>query len=319
MTELDDLITGRGGNRIPWESMPSPVRSAIEDHFGSEVVRATTQPGGFSPGVAARLALKNGRNVFVKAVGANPNPHSPEMHRREATVAANLPEVAATPRLLWTYDDGDWVALVFEDVEGDPPRLPWKADELSRVLDAVTQLALALTPSPIDAPMIEERLAEPFTGWRTLAQETELRERLEANIARHVDRLVDIEAEWPKASRGETLVHCDIRADNILIAADRVVVVDWPHASIGAAWLDFAFMLPSIGMQGGPRPWGIFDGHELSSAADSHDVNAVLSALSGYFMHGSVLPPPPGIPSLRQFQRFQGDETIEWLRQRGVI
>ena len=38
--------------------------------------------------------------------------------------------------------------LVFEDIEGAPPVLPWEAAELARVLDAVAELAVALTPAP---------------------------------------------------------------------------------------------------------------------------------------------------------------------------
>jgi hypothetical protein len=40
----------------------------------------------------------------------------------------------------------------------------------------------------------------------------------------------------------------------VLLAADRVVVLDWPHASIGAAWADLVFFAPSVAMQGGPAP-----------------------------------------------------------------
>ena len=65
------------GTRLPWEALPGEVRDAIERELGSRVVRAVTQPGGFSPGVAARLELEDGGRVFVKAVGPEPNPDSP--------------------------------------------------------------------------------------------------------------------------------------------------------------------------------------------------------------------------------------------------
>lgn len=41
------------------------------------------------------------------------------------------------------------------------------------------------------------------------------------------------------AGRGPTLLHSDLRADNLLLTPTRVVAVDWPWASVGAAWAGF--------------------------------------------------------------------------------
>jgi len=195
------------------------------------VTDAVTQPGGFSPGVAARLTTAGGRRVFVKAISSHPNPDSPAFHRREARNAAALPPHAPVPRLLWSYDDGDWVVLLFEDIEGAHPAMPWRQDELSRVLDAVGDLAASLTPSPIDAPPVAEVLAVLFTGWRSFASSDTAPEGW---AARHVRKLADMEAGWVAGANGTTLLHVDLRADNILLTEDRVVFVDWP-SEIGRA------------------------------------------------------------------------------------
>jgi hypothetical protein len=138
------------------------------------VVQAATQPGGFSPGLAARLRLADGRRVFVKAAGPDPNPHTPALHRAEAQITAALPPSTPSPRLLWSYDQHGWVALAFADIEGKLPTLPWRPDELQRVLDAVVELATTLTPAPVAAPSIATRLGEAFSGWQQLAVATEL-------------------------------------------------------------------------------------------------------------------------------------------------
>src|SRR5206468_2520081 len=104
-----------------------------------------TQPGGFSPGVAARLRCAGGRRAFVKALGPEPNPDSREYHRVEARITAALPAGAPVPRLLASYDRDGWVVLLFEDVDGTTPALPWRPDELARVLVAIGDLATALT------------------------------------------------------------------------------------------------------------------------------------------------------------------------------
>ena len=61
------------GVRIEWAQLPAPVRAAIEDVCGAAVVQARTQPGGFSPGLAARVRCANGARYFVKAVSEHAN------------------------------------------------------------------------------------------------------------------------------------------------------------------------------------------------------------------------------------------------------
>jgi hypothetical protein len=40
---------------VEWAQAPAAVRAVIEAVCGAAVVRAQTQPGGFSPGLAARV------------------------------------------------------------------------------------------------------------------------------------------------------------------------------------------------------------------------------------------------------------------------
>jgi thiamine kinase-like enzyme len=46
------------------------------------------------------------------------------------------------------------------------------------------------------------------------------------------------ESQWGEAWRGQTLLHADLCADNLLLTSDGVVVVDWPYAVTGAPWVD---------------------------------------------------------------------------------
>ena len=144
------------GARLDWADMPRRVRSEIEQWLGGVVVGAVTQPTGFSPGVAARLTTDDGRRVFIKAVGPEPNAESPRIHRREIRIATALPRAAPVPQLLRSYDEGEggWVALVFEDVDGRHPMQPWRIDELDRVVAAMEELSMMLTPSPLPAAVV---------------------------------------------------------------------------------------------------------------------------------------------------------------------
>src|SRR5258708_28519 len=107
------------GVRLAWVDVPAHVRAAVEQWLGSTILSALSQPTGFSPGVAARLTLADGRRVFVKAVGPQPNPDTPAIHRREIQIVSALPIDVPVPRLLWSYDEGDsgWVVLIFENIE----------------------------------------------------------------------------------------------------------------------------------------------------------------------------------------------------------
>jgi aminoglycoside phosphotransferase len=304
------------GARLAWEAVPAHVRSALDERLGSPVVDAVTQPGGFSPGTAARVLLADGRRAFVKAVGSLPNPDSPAFHRNEARIAAAMPEEAPVPRFLFAHDDGDWVALAFEDVDGRHPEVPWQRDELDRVLAAVRELVAALTPAPVNAPLVAEYFQDEFRGWRELAAGGPSLDWLDPWAHEHLDRLAELEGCWPLASAGETLLHGDLRADNILVTPDRVLFVDWPHASVGAGWIDLTFMLPSVAMQHGPKPWELFDRHPLGRNAPPERVDAVVAALAGFFVWRGSLPPTPGIPGVRTFQRAQGAQAVAWLRHR---
>jgi hypothetical protein len=309
---------GVGGNRLDWAELPDTVRKSIEVAVGSTVVDAASQPGGFSPGLAARLRLADGRRVFAKAVSGVP--HAIDFYRREAAVAGRLPVRVAAPRLLWSGGGDDWAALVFADVAGHPPPLPWRPVDWRRVHDAVVALSADLTPSPVDLPAIG---ADPdlFAGWRSLAADPALAAELEpwalGPWARaNVERLAALEADWPTAAAGDTLVHCDLRADNMMLAGERVLFVDWPHAAVGAPWVDLLGMLPSVAMQGGPDPADVWRDSPLAAGADPAAVDSVLAGLTGFFVHSSLLPAPPGLPTLRRFQRLQGEPALAWLRSR---
>lgn len=296
-----------------WEGLPGHVRDAIEQRIGGRVIEAVTQPGGFSPGLAARLRTSDGRRCFVKAVSEQANPDTPGIHRREAEVVAALPPEAPVPRLLWTYDEGGWVALGLTDIDGRVPAQPWRDGELNLVIDGLQRLHDVLTPSPVDSSTAAEAFATHIRGWDEL-QATQAA-GLDSWSARNLERLVELEASAPAMLSGQTLLNFDVRADNILIAGDKVFFVDWPWARIGPPFVDWLGLAPSVHMQGGPRP------DELLRRAPLGDVgpgaiNAGLASLTGYFLAYSRRPPPHGISTVRAFQAAQGEVALVWLRER---
>ena len=307
------------GVRVAFQAVPPRVRSAVEQVCGSPVVEARTQAGGFSPGVAARVSCADGSRHFVKAVSAEVNRRSVKIYRQERDVLTALePVILASdlpiPRLRGSVDLDSWVALILDDVDGRHPAEPWKPGELGRVAEALDGLAVALTPAPIAVPAVGEKYARAFTGWRRLAQSGRT-DGLDPWTRARLDDLADLESTWAAHTVGDTLLHTDVRADNILLTGDDVVIVDWPHACRGAAFVDHVFFAPSVAMQGGPELTDLLALSAVGRSADPRQVAATLCALGGYFTYQSLQPAPAGLPTVRAFQAAQGEVTRRWLAQ----
>lgn len=278
---------------------------------------------GFTPGFAAVLELADGHQVFVKAVSPAQNEHSPVLARQEIAAASSIPESVPAPRLLWSLDDGDWVVLGFEAVVGRSPELPWRATDLERVLDALVDLSQARPLAGHALPDQAAAWAESFTGWRSFAamganERAEIVERaggIGEWAHRHLERLATWEADAARFAAGESLVHGDLRADNIMLAPEELWFVDWPHAGVGAPWLDLAFMLPSVTMQGGGAAHELFSASPLSDGVSRDAQRAVVAGITGFFTWHCLQPDPPGLPNLRAFQRAQAYTAVAWLRE----
>jgi hypothetical protein len=295
------------GVRIRWSDLPSSVRHAVEEILGGPVVEAVPQAGGFSPGTADRVRTADGRRAFVKAVSGALNEDSPGLHRQEARVTAALPTSAPTPRLLGMHDDGDWVALVLNDVEGRHPDWRDPAD-VKAARDALGDLARALTPCPVDVPELRDQQAVNFAGWHRL------RDRppgtMHPWVAGHLDELCRLAEHGLDALAGDTLTHTDIRADNLLVSDGSVTVVDWPWASRGPAWLDTLLLHINIRLLGGHADLTMVD-------APHDDAVGVLAGFGAFFADAAREPAPPGLPSLRAFQQAQADVVVRWLQELG--
>ncbi len=304
-----------GGQRIEWSVIAPDVRASIEAMLDAPVIEARNQAGGFSPGLAARCLLADGRRAFVKAVSPDQNPAAVAIHRREAEIARRLPPDLPVPRFLGVVDDGHWVALVFDEVAGTQPDEPWTDTQLGAVLPALQRFAEQVTPTPVpELETFEDRYAAVFDGWRRLAGGDGDPSSYGQDVVTAVDRLSALEVGWAEASAGDTLLHTDLRADNLLLTPDGgVVLVDWPWACTGAAFLDLVLLLPSVGLGGGPDPATVIERYSLFADVDPDALLAVVTALAGFFVRQSLDPAPPGLPTVRAFQRAQAEVALHWL------
>lgn len=303
--------------RIGWFDLPVHVKSGIERILGSKVVEATGQRGGFSPGTADRVLTAAGRRAFVKAVGPELNEHSPELHRKEAIIARALPEWVPAPSMLGSFDDGQWVALVFDDVEGRHPHVPWRMSELLMVLDALLELAKLPIPQELaHLPTLERSLGDDFNGWKRLRADPPA--CADPWLLGNLDLWERLAERGMGELQGRSLVHQDIRADNILLTQQGgALIVDWPWAGIGSPWFDALGLLVNVGVYDPAFDVdSVLGTHQVFDAATDEGIDGVLSGLGAYFLDAARQSPVPGLPTLRAFQKKQGDAVLSWLRQR---
>ncbi|MCW2833337.1 MAG: hypothetical protein JWN68_1290 [Nocardioides sp.] len=300
---------GKTSRRLEWPFLPPNLRVFIERKCGSPVVEALSQTSGFTPGFASVLVCADGSRHFVKAASVKAQRTFADSYREEARKLAALPTGVPSPRLLWHLDD-DWVALGIEYVDGRAPRRPWRASDLDTVLDALEVVADELTPPPagLDLDTLVDDFVDMVSMWDHI-------KAVRPDLP-HLDEAAALAAGFADVVGGNTLVHTDIRDDNLLIDGDGSVwLCDWNWPVVGVAWFDTLCTLI------GPRGDGLDVEPVLATRRLTRDVppeaiDRVLALLVGYFLKSADDPVPSTSPFLREHQRWQGEVCWHWLCER---
>jgi hypothetical protein len=304
------------GVRLPYDGVPAPVRAWVEDTLGSPVVDMVEQVGGMSPGCATRLTCADGTRAFVKAVGAALNPDTPGLFRREVGVLGHIGAHDLWARLLASYDDGDWVALLIEDVEGRHPDFSDEA-ELGAVLDGTDRLSAVLqgldvpaTVDLVDVGLVLGKWADTLDTLPDAPSQAPVPEWLRTDPYGWADVLREQAARpMPHIS------HWDIRVDNLLRRpGGEIVFVDWGAAARGPAWAD-----PLLArLERMDEPW--FDTSIDSSPALVHAGDEVVTAfLAGFGAHlavRSLVAVDVNLPTLNDFRIRESRRMLDAVARR---
>lgn len=291
------------GVRMPFGAVPRVVTRWVGRELGASVVAVTDVVGGMSPGPAARVVAQNGKRAFVKACGSALNPDTPGLLRAEVSVLSALPVHPSLPRLLGSYDDGDWVALLLQDIDAPLVELPWQTGQFERVSRTLTEVHDISTPNPwIDAPSAAKKSAPFLSRWRTLVAQPPpdlspwWRSHLEP-LATHAAGVLDHIA-------GATLLHWDIRADNLMVDTHRVVVVDWGQARLGAPGVDHALLALDTAMSGGETTMAtVLASDPVLRELDPRAPLSLAAAMAMAFELRWRQPPVIGLPTLGETSR----------------
>lgn len=304
------------GVRLGYAAVPVAVRQWVEETLGSPVVATAEQVGGMSPGCATRVTCADGSRAFVKAVGHELNPDTPRLFRREVAVLGHLGEHELWARLLASYDDGAWVALLIEDVEGRHPDFTDEAD-LAAVVAGTDRLSQVLQERAVPRSVDLVDVSSVFRKW-----------------AACLDTLADAPTEAPVPTWLRTdphgwaavlsdhaarpmpyVAHWDIRVDNLLRRPDgRIVFVDWGVAARGPAWVD-----PLLArLERVEDPW--FDASTAASPALSEAGDDVVTAfLAGFGAHlavRSVVAVDVNLPTLNDFRIRESRRMLDGVARR---
>ncbi|WP_395692754.1 phosphotransferase family protein [Nocardioides sp.] len=305
---------GRTARRLEWAHLPPWLRALVEERCGSPVVSAASQGAGFTPGFASVLTCADGSRHFVKAASQKAQRMFAESYREEARKLAALPPDTPAPRLLWTHDADDWMVLATEHVASRPPARPWREEDLARCVAMMADLASLLTPPP-DGLGLDEFAVE-YADWPGFWDRLATAPPAVPGFAEHVGEATRLAAAFGPAAAGSTLVHTDVRDDNLLLADDgRVLLCDWNWPVVGAAWLDTVLLM--IGPRGdGLDVDALLASSPLTRDVPAQDIDSVLALVTGYFLFSAAQPIPPTSPHMRAAQRWQGEVCWDWLGER---
>jgi Phosphotransferase enzyme family len=251
----------------------------------ARVVRA-----GYSLNEHWTAVFADGTRAFLKLARIDP---SPQWLRDEAAILTTVHGESA-PRFI-AFEDGSEPLLVLEDLMPARWPPPWREGDVEAVLAALAEVAAERA----DVPALAD---DDLNGWRAIEADPEPFLSTELRDAGWLERMLPalVAATDAAPLAGDSLLHCDVRSDNLCLKDGHVVLVDWNHARIGNPRFDIAFWLPSLVLERGPKP-------------QRFGVDDLAPVVAGFFAARAGLPRPAGAPRVREFQRAQAAVALDWV------
>ena len=275
----------RMARAIGWN--PATFRRAAHDRGASDTAARWIVTDGRDPG-------SGGRSAFVK-IGATEltAEWTRTEHRHYERIRGPF-----LPRLVGFADDGHRPALALADLSDAEWPPPWTDERVALVLDALSEIRATTPPEGLPRQQpgdgADWRLVEadpgPFLALGLCSASW---------LGTALPRLIDASTNAPVA--GESLVHLDVRSDNVCFRNGRAIVIDWNHARLANPDLDVAFWLPSLHAEGGPAPETILP-----------DAPGLAAWVAGFFCSRAGGDPLPEAPHVRPLQLAQSRTALPW-------
>lgn len=311
-----------------WRSVPASVRREVGRMLGAEVVRAMRVYGGFSATPTFRLRLSDGRHAFFKGASAASTEFAHEAHTREEHVYRELaPFIAGwSPVFYGAFETGGWKVMMLEDL-GPKTAPPWKTNTLRAVARAFGDFHRenqgASFPDWLSRP--QSQLMTPDQLWLTVQEfDHDAVANLAGSAADEARRWLDdalpvlarVSQTIGEVGQPYSLIHRDVRSDNLRWTPEGLRLLDWPHTGVGPAEYDIAEFAQSVESEGGPSAEQVLAWYGERFPLRDDAIDASVAALASFFASYAHRPDIPGLPRLRSFQRAQLRVTLAWAARR---
>jgi Ser/Thr protein kinase RdoA (MazF antagonist) len=232
------------------------------------------------------------------------------------------------PKQYGSFKRDDWHVLLMEDL-GPAKIPPWSLRTARTAVRSYARFHRATMGRSLPRLLSRTQHGQFGAYWRGLEERGEL-ERTASLAGPRADEarewidvalpiLIAHERELARARRPFAVLHFDTRSDNIRLAGDRMVMFDWPFASVGPAEFDVVAFAQGFPAEAGPSPERALAWYEEVLPLRAREIDASLAGIAGYFAHRSWQPPLPGLPRLRGVQRRQLKACLAWAARRFAL
>jgi hypothetical protein len=272
------------------------MKEALEGLVGP-VDRLTPVLRGYTPAERYVVSLSDGGSVFAKRAvdGA-----TADWLRKEHQMYQVLSGRHIAPELVgWV--EGDLPILVLEDLSEAVWPPPWDRAQIESVHSNLAAVANVVPPEGLPTFADGEESNE---GWDFVLANPSQFLALGLCDASWLNRVgPDLQAASAAAPvTGSSLVHNDVRSDNLCIHGGSALLIDWNLACIGNPQFDVAFWIPSLALESGSSP------EDLMPECPAE----LVAYIAGFFASRAGQPVIPHAPLVRQVQLRQLQVALPW-------
>lgn len=250
---------------------PKYLRNLLEDVIGKKSTHWIVPDCGLSSALRFSVQFEDKSRVFVKAAT---DEETEGWLRIEHFVLSSACAEFMPYVIEWVDMPSTLPVLITQDLShaywpASHNGVAWRDGDFDLLFSRIKQVASHEAPAAL--PGLQNR---KVSLWSQIANRPDgflnLRICSEGWLSRSVDALID--AETNADVTGNCLVHGDVRSDNICILDSKPIFVDWSNAARGYALHDQATLLPTLHMEGGPRPYLVMPdgGREAASGSAMH-------------------------------------------------
>jgi hypothetical protein len=235
---------------------PKYLQDLVEATFNTKTKDWKRPDCGLSAAYRYSVQLKDGSKVFVKAA----TDASTESWLRNEHLALSSVRGKFMPEVIsWNEQPGGYPVLITRDLSdaywpASHAGVSWRTGDFERLMEGLAELR-----NIEDVHLIPAITNEEYAAWLAIAENPESFLQLNFCTRKWFNHAITplIEAEKNYDRTGESLVHGDVRSDNVCFAGSQMILVDWSHATRGNALYDIANLLPTLHLEGGPEPFDL--------------------------------------------------------------